>query len=164
MNPIDQIFMDEIKRESYIRSLTDDFSVVDVAEAASPMNEMDAVTIASIGAAAIVTGAMKYKERKAVETLKDIVSKHGMDASKVRASLSNNYSNAVSNFTKLIWCYRITDDNTGKRKRSTIKSIINDFKATAIYDELHLSEPEIGPKGTRFEGDAGVIGFKKSLL
>lgn len=30
MNPIDQIFMDEIKRESYIRSLTDDFSVVDL--------------------------------------------------------------------------------------------------------------------------------------
>ena len=29
MNPIDQVFMDEIKRESYIRSLTDDFSVVD---------------------------------------------------------------------------------------------------------------------------------------
>lgn len=30
MNPIDQVFMDEIKRESYIRSLTDDFSVVDL--------------------------------------------------------------------------------------------------------------------------------------
>ena len=30
MNPIDQIFMDEIKRESYIRSLTDDFSVIDL--------------------------------------------------------------------------------------------------------------------------------------
>lgn len=29
MNPIDQVFMDEIKRESYIRSLIDDFSVVD---------------------------------------------------------------------------------------------------------------------------------------
>lgn len=29
MNPIDQVFMDEIKRESYIRSLTDDFSIVD---------------------------------------------------------------------------------------------------------------------------------------
>lgn len=30
MNPIDQVFMDEIKRESYVRSLTDDFSVVDL--------------------------------------------------------------------------------------------------------------------------------------
>ena len=30
MNPIDQVFMDEIKRESYIRSLTDDFSIVDL--------------------------------------------------------------------------------------------------------------------------------------
>ena len=29
MNPIDRVFMDEIKRESYIRPLTDDFSVVD---------------------------------------------------------------------------------------------------------------------------------------
>ena len=29
MNPVDQVFMDEIKRESYIRSLIDDFSVVD---------------------------------------------------------------------------------------------------------------------------------------
>ena len=30
MNPIDQVFMDEIKRESYVRSLTDDFSIVDL--------------------------------------------------------------------------------------------------------------------------------------
>ena len=29
MNPVDQVFMDEIKRESYIRSLIDDFSIVD---------------------------------------------------------------------------------------------------------------------------------------
>ena len=30
MNPVDQVFMDEIKRKSYQRALTDDFSIVDV--------------------------------------------------------------------------------------------------------------------------------------
>ena len=30
MRDVDQIFMDEIKRESYIRVLTDDMSVVDL--------------------------------------------------------------------------------------------------------------------------------------
>lgn len=30
MRDVDQVFMDEIKRESYIRALTDDMSVVDL--------------------------------------------------------------------------------------------------------------------------------------
>ena len=30
MRDVDQVFMDEIIRESYIRALTDDFSVVDL--------------------------------------------------------------------------------------------------------------------------------------
>ena len=164
MNPIDQVFMDEIKRESYVRSLTDDFSVVDLAEAASPINEIDAIGIAAVGAAGATLASMEYKKRKAVKTLKEIVAKHGMDPSKVRSTMSNTTSNATKDFTKIIWCYRITDENTGRKKRATIQAIINDFKATSVYDDLHLSEPEIGPKGTRFEGDAGVIGFRKSIL
>lgn len=30
MRDVDQVFMEEIQRESYIRALTDDFSVVDL--------------------------------------------------------------------------------------------------------------------------------------
>lgn len=164
MNPVDQVFMDEIQRESYQRALTDDFSIVDIVESTGPINEIDAVTIAAVGAAGMVTASIEYKRRKAIKTLKEIVAKHGMDPSKVRQAMSNSHSNASNDFSKVIWCYRITDDNTGSKKRATIKSIINDFKSTQVYDDLHLSDPEIGPKGTRFEGDAGVIGFRKSLL
>lgn len=163
MNPVDQVFMDEIKRESYIRSLTDDFSVVDIA-AADSIHEVDAITIAAVGAGVATGLSLNYAKSKALKVLKQIVSSHGMDASKVRHTMANMHSNVASNFTKIIWCYRITDDATGRKKRSTIQSIINDFKTTEIYDDLHLSEPEIAPKGTRYEDDAGVIGFRKSLL
>ena len=41
MNAIDQIFIDEIQRESYQRALTDDFSIVDLVVKGSAKNERD---------------------------------------------------------------------------------------------------------------------------
>ena len=41
MNAIDQIFMDEIQRESYQRALTDDFSIVDLVVKESANSERD---------------------------------------------------------------------------------------------------------------------------
>ena len=41
MNAIDQIFIDEIQRESYQRALTDDFSIVDLVVKESASSERD---------------------------------------------------------------------------------------------------------------------------
>ena len=41
MNPVNQVFMDEIQRESYQRALTDDFSIVDLVVKESASSERD---------------------------------------------------------------------------------------------------------------------------
>ena len=41
MNPVDQVFMDEIHRESYQRARTDDFSIVDLVVKESANSERD---------------------------------------------------------------------------------------------------------------------------
>lgn len=41
MNPVDQVFIDQIQRESYQRALTDDFSIVDLVVKESAKNERD---------------------------------------------------------------------------------------------------------------------------
>lgn len=41
MDPVVKLFSDEIKHESYVRSLTDDFSVVDLVENSTYPTQLD---------------------------------------------------------------------------------------------------------------------------
>ena len=59
MRDSDNVFMEEVKRESYIRSLTDDFSVVDLVESMNINEGIGTFVAGGIGASlAIVAGGI----------------------------------------------------------------------------------------------------------
>ena len=135
MRDCDTVFRDEVRRESYMRALTDDFSVVDLVQnesqhASSPKNEAFAIAIGM--SAANTTGAMMMQA-----DLKEIMirccNKHHLN---VKPKVIGNPGKLVMDSLKDIRVFRngkvwitmkVMNGDEAKKKKSLLNAVKADF-------------------------------------